>query len=201
LTKQKHYATILTINATSGNERGWRNQPTATRTASRPGPRNEVIMRAHQNGEIRTSARNFSADIINPVYRRGTPYTRLMQIGYNLRTSLNINGKYWAQITSGCKSLVSTGFCQWALMRNYWCYSGPGHEQMIVRRLRLSTAIKIEIGGRIVRPIINAKRVAADWIAWTLPRITRNAINKLNPIRIIRERRDRRAWDNLWASK
>ena len=158
-------------------------------------------MRAHKNGEIRTSARNFTADKIIPVYRRGTPYTRLMQIPYSLRTSRNIDGRDWAQITSGCKSLISTGFCQWALMRNYWCYSGPGHEQMIVRRLPLSTAIKIEIGGRIVHPIIKAKRTAADWITWTLPAITRRALSKLNPVRIIRERREQRAWDNMWASK
>jgi transcriptional regulator with XRE-family HTH domain len=160
-----------------------------------------VIMRDHQHGEIRTEARKFSAAQIIPVYRRGTPYTRLMQIGYSLRTSRNIDGEDWAQITRGCKSLISTGFCQWALMRNYWCYSGPGHEQMIVRRLPLRTAIKIEFGGRVMRPILNAKQAAADWITWTLPAITRNAINQLNPIRIIRERREQRAWDNMWASK
>jgi hypothetical protein len=33
LTKQKHYATILTINATLGSERAQRNGATATRTA------------------------------------------------------------------------------------------------------------------------------------------------------------------------
>ena len=158
-------------------------------------------MRDHQNGEIRTNARKFSAAQIIPVYRRGTPYTRLMQIGYSLRTSRNIDGKDWAQITSGCISLVSAGCGQWSIMRHYWCYSGPGHEQMIVRRLPLSTAIKIEFGGRVMRPILNAKQAAADWISWTLPRATRNAINQLNPIRIIRERRERKAWDNLWATK
>ena len=156
-------------------------------------------VRAHKNGETRTSARKFNADQIIPIYRRGTPYTRLMQIHCRTRTTSKTLGKDFPSIGSGFKSLVSAGFCQWSIMRNYWCYSGPGHEQMIVRRLPLSTAIKIEIGGRLVRPILNATRAAADWIVWSLPRATRNAINKLNPIRIIRERRERNAWDNLFS--
>ena len=156
-------------------------------------------MRSHKNGEIRTSARQFNADQITTIYRRGTPYTRLMQIHCHTRTTSKILGKDFLSVGSGFRSLVSTGFCQWSLMRNYWCYSGPRHEQMIVRRLPLSTAIKIEIGGHIMYPILNAKRAAADWIVWSLPRATRNAINKLNPIRIIRDRRDRNAWDNLFS--
>lgn len=80
------------------------------------------------------------SDVVK-VYRAGTPYKRLIQVSVVTKTNHSV--------TSGFKSLVSKGVGQWSVMHTYWCYSGEGHEKMIVRALPPRMAWRVEILGQI----------------------------------------------------
>jgi hypothetical protein len=78
---------------------------------------------------------------IVPVYRAGTPYKRLMQLSEITKKEHSV--------THGFKSLISTGWGHWHVMKTYWCYSGQGHERMTVRSLPFSLSTRVEILGQL----------------------------------------------------